>query len=184
MALKKANPYSKVNFETLKNEITGAINYITSEPVNETLEDSIEYKITQKGGVAPLISSTIEDKINTQLGSLDTCSKIIKVIFDKESLSPFVKNSIEALISKLDEIEEYFLKTPRNLLANRMITISSSRGAALTVLASSKEDQIKQRDRALEKIFKLKPLFSELEERKNEIVLKGGSEIPESMLYE
>ena len=46
------------------------------------------------------------------------------------------------------------------------------------------EDRIASRTRVLEKIFKVKPVITELENLKEEVILKGGYEIPESMMYD
>ena len=92
----KTNIYSKVNFTTLKKKLGSIMQYLQSEPVNDDiLTDDIDWKINQKGGVNPSIVSTLEKKIETQLNTVDTCSKILKVIFEKEGLSDLVKNSIE-----------------------------------------------------------------------------------------
>ena len=51
-------------------------------------------------------------------------------------------------------------------------------------MVASREDRIASRTRVIEKIFKIKPLITELETMKEEIVLKGGYDIPESMMYD
>lgn len=183
MARKKTTAYSKVNFETLKNELSGVISYLNSEAVNDDLADSIDYKITKKGGVTPLIVSTIEKKIETQINSISSCSKILKALFDRESLSDFVRMGIDTLINKLDEIETYYLQRPLSSIDHRRITIPAGKNT-ITVNAASKEDQINARTRMLEKIFQIKPLISELESMKEEVITKGGYEVPESMMYD
>lgn len=183
MATKKTSVYSKVNFTTLKTELFGILKYLTAEKVNDSLVDDIDYKITKKGGVTPSIVSTLEKKIETQMSSIDTCSKILKVMFEKEGLSELVKTGIETLVEKLNEIETYYSERPISEMDKRRITEYFS-GKPITFIAISREDRIASRTRVLEKIFKVKPLLTELENLKEEVILKGGYEIPESMMYD
>lgn len=184
MAVRKISVYSKVNFKTLKNELFNTISYLSHEPVNDELEDDIDFKITQKGGITPSIVSTMEKKIETQMSTIDTCSKILKTIFDKEGLSEVVKNSIEILTNKLQEIEDYYASKPISEMNKRYKTMTFANGKDIKFMVISREDRIISRTRVLEKIFKVKPLITELENLKEEIILKGGYEVPESMLYD
>lgn len=184
MATKKVNIYSKVDFKTLKNELFGTMKYLSSEKVNDSLEDDVDFKITKKGGVTPLIVSTIEKKIETQMNTVDTCAKMIKVIFEKEGLSELVKTVIETLVAKLDEIENYYSERPISEMTRRYRTEVFSNGNSLNFMVVSREDRINSRTRVLEKIFKTKPLLTELENLKEEVLLKGGYEVPESMMYD
>lgn len=181
---KKVSVYSKVDFKTLKNELFGTMKYLASEKVDDSLEDDIDWKINKKGGVNPSVVSTIEKKIETQMSTIDTCSKILKVIFEKEGLSELVKTGIETLTSKLEEIENYYAERPISEMTKRYATKTFSGGKPITFMATSREDRISSRTRVLEKIFKVKPLITELDNLKEEIILKGGYEIPESMMYD
>ena len=181
---RKSNIYSKVNFTTLKKELEGIMGYLQSTPVGDKLEDDIDWKFNKKGGVNPTIVTTIEKIIETQLNTVDTCSKILKVIFEKEGLSDLVKNSIETLTSKLDEIEGYYESKPISEMEKRYTTKTFASGKDITFMVASKEDRINSRTRVLEKIFKIKPLITELEDMKEEIISKGGYEVPESLLYD
>lgn len=181
---RKTSVYSKVDFKTLKNELFGTMKYLASEKVNDSLEDDVDWKFNKKGGVSPQIVSTIEKKIETQMNTVDTCSKIIKVIFEKEGLSELVKEAIETLVDKLNEIENYYSERPISEIDKRYVTKVFSKGNPITFMVSSREDRISSRTRVLEKIFKVKPLLTELETLKEEVIAKGGYEIPESMLYD
>jgi hypothetical protein len=184
MAARKTSIYSKVNFTTLKKELEGIMGYLQSTPVGDDLEDDIDWKFNKKGGVNPTVVTTIEKIIETQLNTVDTCSKILKVIFEKEGLSDLVKNSIETLTLKLEEIENYYNTKPISEMEKRYTTKTFGNGNTITFMVSSKEDRISSRTRVLEKIFKIKPLITELETMKEDVILKGGYEIPESMLYD
>ena len=181
---KKTSIYSKVDFKTLKTEIFSTMKYLASEKVDDSLEDNIEFKILKKGGVTPLIVSTIEKKIETQLSAIDTCSTILKTIFEKEGLSEDVKLAIETLTSKLNEIENYYSERPISEMNNRKVTQTFGTGKSISFVAASKEDRINSRTRVLKTIFKVKPIITELENMKEEVIAKGGYEIPESMIYE
>lgn len=183
MPVRKSSVYSKVNFNTLKKELEGIRGYLQSEKVDDTLEDDIDLKPTKNGGNAPTVVSSLEKKIETQLGSIDTCSKILKVIFEKEGLSDLVKNSIETLTAKLDEIELYYENRPISEMQKRFVFYEGSKGR-VRILANSREDRIASRTRVIEKIFKIKPLITELDNMKEEVILKGGYDIPESMMYD
>lgn len=184
MATRKSSIYSKVNFTTLKNELFSTMEYLSSEVVDDNLEDDVDWKFNKKGGVSPQIVSTLEKKIETQLNTVDTCSKILKVIFEKEGLSDNVVNAINTLTSKLDQIELYYSTKPISEIQKRYVTKTFSKGNPVTFMVASREDRINSRTRVLEKIFKIKPLITELENMKEEVILKGGYEIPESMLYD
>lgn len=184
MAAKKTNIYAKVNFELLKNELFSTMDYLSTEVVSDELQDDIDWKFNAKGGVSPQIVSTLEKKIETQLNTVDTCSKILKVIFEKEGLSENVTNAIETLTAKLQQVEDYYASKPISELTKRYTTKTFSSGKPITFMVASREDRINSRTRVLEKIFKIKPLITELESKKEEIILKGGHEIPESMMYE
>ena len=64
MATKRVNIYSKVDFKTLKNEILGVMKYLTSEKIDDGLEDEVDWKFNKKGGVSPQI-----DRKSTRLNS-------------------------------------------------------------------------------------------------------------------
>ena len=181
---RKVSIYSKVNFTTLKNELFSTISYLSSEPVNDELADDIDWKIAKKGGVTPSIVSTMEKKIETQINVIDTCSKILKTIFDKDGLSDTVKNAIETLTNKLEEIENYYASKPIGEMTKRYTSMTFANGNDITFMVISREDRIMSRTRVLEKIHKVKPLITELENLKEEVILKGGYEVPESMLYD
>lgn len=181
---KKTSVYSKVDFRTLKNELFSTMKYLAAEKVDDKLEDDIDWKINKKGGVNPSVVSSIEKKIETQMSTIDTCSKILKVIFEKEGLSDPVKTAIETLTAKLEEIENYYAERPISEMAKRYVTKVFSTGKPIQFMAASREDRINSRTRVLEKIFKVKPIITELENMKEEVILKGGYDIPESMMYE
>ena len=181
---RKTSIYSKVNFSTLKNEIFSTMKYLAATKVDDSLEDDIDWKINKKGGVNPTVVSSIEKKIETQMATMETCAKMLKTIFEKEGLSEDVKLAIETLIEKLNQIETYYSERPISEMKKRYVTKVFSKGNAITFMASSIEDRITSRARVLEKIFKVKPMVAELENMKEEVILKGGYEIPESMLYD
>ena len=181
---KKASIYSKVDFKSLKNELFSTMKYLAAEKVDGSLDDDVDWKFNKKGGVSPQIVSTIEKKIQTQLSTVDTCSKILKSIFEKEGLSDNVKLAIETLTEKLEQVENYYAERPISEMEKRYTTKTFSKGKDITFLVCSKEDRINSRTRVMEKIYKVKPIITELENMKEEVIAKGGYEIPESMIYE
>ena len=176
MATKKTSIYSKVNFTTLKNELFSTMKYLASEKVDDTLKDEVDIKFNKKGEPKLTPTSTIEKKVETQMAVVDTCSKILKSIFDREGLSPDIKMAIETLTEKIEQVELYYSERPISELTKRY-------NENPHILIISKEDRITSRTRVLEKIYKVKPLITELETMKEEVIAKGGYEIPESMMY-
>jgi len=180
---KRVSVYSKVNFNTLKNELFGIMKYLASEKVDDELKDEIDWKLNKKGGVNPTPVSTLEKKIETQMNTIDTCSKILKVMFEKEGLTDLVKEGIDTLVSKLEEVELYYSERPISELCKRY-AIEVIGGKDIRFIVASREDRINSRTRVLEKIYKVKPLLTELENMKEEVLAKGGRDIPESMMYD
>lgn len=177
MATKKISIYSKVDFKTLKNELFSTMKYLASEKVDDTLTDDVDIKFNKRGEPKLTPTSTIEKKIETQMAVVETCSKILKSIFDKEGLSDDIKLAIETLTEKIEQVEDYYSKRPISELTKRY-------NKNPHILIISKEDRIVSRTRVLEKIYRVKPIITELESMKEEILLKGGYEIPESMMYD
>lgn len=177
MPIKKSSIYSKVDFKTLKNELFSTMKYLAAEKVDDSLKDDVDIKFNKRGEPKLTPTSTIEKKIETQMAVVDTCSKILKSIFDKEGLSDDIKMAIETLTSKIEQVETYYSERPISELSKRY-------NENPHILIISKEDRIASRTRVLEKIYKVKPLITELENMKEEIILKGGHEMPESMMYD
>lgn len=177
MATKKLSIYSKVDFKTLKNELFSTMKYLASERIDDSLKDEVDIKFNKRGEPKLTPTSTIEKKIETQMSVMDTCSKILKSIFDKEGLSDDIKMAIETLTEKIEQIEDYYSQRPISELTKRY-------NETPHILIISKEDRITSRTRVLEKIYKVKPIITELENMKEEVLLKGGYEIPESMMYD
>lgn len=184
MARRASSVYSKVNFTTLKNELFSIMEYLKNEKVNDSIEDDVDWKFNKKGGVSSQIVSTLEKKIETQLNTVDTCSKILKVIFEKEGLSENVQIAIETLTDKLEEIESYYSQRSIADMQKRYTSKVFGTGKEVTFMVASREDRIASRTRVMEKIFKVKPIITELENLKEEIILKGGYDMPESMMYD
>lgn len=174
---RKISIYSKVNFKTLKKELFSTMKYLAAEKVDDSLKDDVDVKFNQRGEPKLVPVATIEKKIETQMSVVDTCSKILKSIFEKEGLSDDIKMAIETLTAKLEQIETYYEERPISELSKRYNDNPK-------ILIISKEDRIASRTRVLEKIYKVKPIITELEDMKEEVLLKGGYEIPESMMYD
>ena len=81
MPPRKSSVYSKVNFNTLKKELEGIMGYLQSEKVDDTLQDEIDWKINQKGGVNPSIVSTIGSSFK------------LKEVFNNIGIFVILKNS-------------------------------------------------------------------------------------------
>ena len=177
---KKQNVYDKVSYDVLKNEINEIIGYLAKEETSK-LEDSIHERITATGGKIPSISVKIEAKIETQLITIESCTKILKSLLDKEGLTEFVKNSIEILTLKLQEVQQYYHERPISQIIDRTLVRAYGKSGTIDLLAASKEDQIKYRTKVSEKMLKLLPLIEELNTLKEAMLVKGGYDIPHRM---
>ena len=175
---KKQNVYDTVSYDTLKNEINEIIGYLAREETSKLI-DSVHVRVTNSGGKMPSITVKIEAKIETQLMTIESCTKILKSLLDKEGLTEFVKNSIELLTMKLQEIQQYFKERPISKIEDRMLTKPfGSKGGTIDLLAASKEDQIRFRTKVSERMLKILPLIEELNSLKETMLRLGGHEIP------
>ena len=166
----------------LKQELTNNLDYVVDFPV-ANIEDDIDYKPAAKGGINPTVVSTIEKKLKTCIGVITQCSKIVLSIYDKEGIDTKLTFIIGILVDKLKEIQSYYEGSPINLIEHRRVTYNSSK-KSITFIASTKEEQIQARQAIYESILKLLPLIEKLEDVQNKIQVKGGYEIPESMMYD
>ena len=177
---KKQNVYDKVSYDVLKNEINEIIGYLAKEETCN-LVDSIHERVTATGGKIPSITVKIEAKIETQLITIESCTKIIKSLLDKEGLTDFVKGSIEVLTLKLQEVQQYYKNKPISQIEDRTLVRAYGKSGTIDLLAASKEDQIRYRTKVSEKMLKLLPLIEELNLLKEAIQVKGGYEVPYRM---
>lgn len=186
---KKKSIYEGVSYEVLKEELQDSIAYLKSEPVEE-LKDRIEWKATKTGGIMPSVISVIEEQIDLQIGVIEKCSRMLKSIYEQESLSDFVQSNIDVMIDKLSEVQQYYRLRPITAIEDRFVleevSDKKSKTGVKTIrfLSNKRENIIKTRTATQEKILKLQPIIGELESFKETVSLKGGYEIPESMLYD
>lgn len=177
---KKKNVYDSVSYDKLRIEVNEIISYLTAEET-KYLKDSIHERVTANGGIIPSVTVTIEEKIETQVGIIESSCKILKSLLDKEGLSVFVKSGIEALTKKLSEIQQYYELQPLSKITDRKINLNYGKGKLISTVVQPVEKQVKYRTRISEKILKILPLISELESLKEAIQVKGGYEIPYRM---
>ena len=179
--MRAKNPYSLSQLSVLKQELTNNLDYVVDFIV-AGIEDDIDYKPTAKGGIAPVVVSTIEAKLKTCISVITQCSKIVLSIYDKEGIDPKLTLIIGILVDKLKEIQLYYEGSPINLIEHRKITYTGYK-KPITFIASTKEQQIQARQAIYESILKLLPLIEQLESVKNEITVKGDYQLPERFQY-
>jgi hypothetical protein len=177
---KKKNVYDSVSYDKLRIEVNEIISYLTAEET-KNLKDSVHERITANGGIIPSVTVTIEEKIETQVGIIESSCKILKSLLDKEGLSSFVRLGIESLTMKLAEIQEFYQKQPLSQIKDRKLKLNYGKGKIIESIVQPVEKQVKYRTRISEKILKILPLISELESLKEAIQVKGGYEIPYRM---
>ncbi len=189
MAGKKKSIYEGVSYDELKEELQDSILYLQSEPIEE-LEDRIEWKATKTGGIMPSVIAVIEEQIDLQIGVIEKCSRMLKSIYEQENLSEFVQSNIDVMINKLAEVQKYYRIRPITKTEDRFVLEevndkkSKTGSKTIRFLSNKRENIIKMRTTTTEKILRLQPLIKELESFKETVILKGGYEIPESMLYD
>lgn len=186
---KKKSIYEGVSYDTLKDELQDHIEYLKMEPASE-LKDRIEWKPTKTGGPIPTVISVIEEQLDLQVGIVEKCCRMLKSIYEQEEMSSFVQRNIEAMIDKLAEIQLYYRERPITEIEDRFVFEDfpnpKKKGEMKTIrfLANKKESIILKRTTTQEKILKLQPIIKELESFREAVIVKGGSEIPESMMYD
>ena len=159
------------------------LKYLDAFKVNKSLIDDIEWKETAKGGIMPSVVSTIEEKLKTCLKVVNHCSKIVLSILEQEPENKATLSTIYLLTNKLEEVKLYYEQTDISALEHRKVSYSS-KNKTITILASTREKQIQARQYIYEEILKLLPLIEKLVEIEKDFVeVKGGYEIPESMMY-
>lgn len=185
---KKKSIYEGVSYDTLKDELQSIVSYLESNDVNN-IEDRIEWKPTKTGGLAPTVISNIEEQVQLQIEIIEQCCRILKSLYEKESLTDFVQLNIDVMIEKLAQIQKFYRGQPITGINDRFVTKGISdkkKGTEKQVrfLANKRESIIKARTKVTESILKIQPMVSELESFKESVSVKGGYEIPESMLYD
>lgn len=184
---KKKSIYEGVSYDILKEELQDSIDYLLQKNVNE-LKDRIEWKPTKTGGIAPSVISVIEEQIMLQVLTIEKCCRMLKSVFENEEMSKFVQTNIDAMVNKMEEIQIYYRQRPITEITDRFEerTTTDKKGntKTITFLTNKEESIIKMRTDTTEKILKIRPLVKELENFKETMSIKGGYEIPESMLYD
>ena len=184
MAQKKSNLYSTTQIDTLKRELTSVVDYLQSLDLTKIVDD-IDWKVSAKGGMIPMIISTEEKIIETVVGEIKKSSSIITAIFDAEGNSDLLQYQIDVTVNKLNELQEYYFRQNINELTHRKLEIPVGKNKdgsskIMKVVAASKEDQIKARSRITENVMKILPMIDVIKEYKN-VEARGGVEISEAM---
>lgn len=187
---KKRSPFQAIAYESLKEEINSFVEYMQSLIIEE-LTDDIDWRVTAKG-VYPSIVSKIEEKIKTLLGTIKDCSDMLLIIHDKENMSPYILDKISVLRGKLDEIREYYQKRPVAIIEHRRLVTSAkaptkadpNKKRDISFLVATREQQINDRSRISKLVLQALPTLEKLEGLKEDILLRGGMELPEAMEYD
>jgi hypothetical protein len=184
---KKQNVYGSLDLDVIKKEMEGIMQYLQSLII-ETLADEIRWTSTSTGGMAPSIISTIEDKIKTSIIVLYDFVSQLEVIVKNEGISDFVIEHIDNIRLKMNEIQNYYLQREPSSLVHRYETIKvgenkkTGRDKIATIKCATKEQQIRTRSEVQKKILQILPKLGQLESLKKEIQIKGGTDIPPSLI--
>ena len=178
---KKNNVYKSLDFSVIKQELLNTMSYLETIDV-EKIDDDIEFKATARGGIAPSIVSSIENKLKTCIILIFDFVSQLEVLYKTEGMTPYIADLIDSIKEKMEELQKYYLKRhPKTLSHRKAIYTSPKSGKKVTFLAATVQDQIKCRSDIQKKILQILPKLSSLLEAKKEINIKGGSDIPPSL---
>lgn len=186
---KKLNVFNQESYQDLKQEVNNIVEFILEFDI-EQAEDDVEWKPTMKGGLAPSVVSTIEEKVKTILMIIEQSARILKSLHDKEGMTPDTSSNIKIVVSKLKAIQVYYRNTPIKSVIHRKITKQIGkdkvgRDKYIEFLVATKDRIIQARSGLLEKILKIVPLIEEIESLEKEFIVKGtGEGLPSAMLYD
>lgn len=180
MPPRKKNLWSSVDISKLEKEISDTIEYLESIEVFSLIDD-VNFDAIPK----PQVISTIEKQIFTALKAIQSCSNIALALFDKHGMNDFIGHLMNVTIECLKDIQKYYEQKPIKKTTHRYATGEkyNKKGVPynVSILTSSKEDQISNRIMINEKILTILPIIEQLENVKNIALSKGDKEIPESM---
>ena len=132
---KKQNPFQSLDLGQVKIELERNVNYI-SLFVLEEIEDEFTWNTTANGGMQPVVTTSIEQKLDSFIVLLKDSIDQLKYITDIElSVSEFVSELLTKLESHMREIQDYFDKRPPESLTERELITSyeNAKGKTITV---------------------------------------------------
>ena len=186
---KKANVFNQESYQDLKQELNNIVEFILDFDIEST-EDDIEWKPTAKGGIAPSVVSTIEEKVKTLLMIIEQSARILKSLHEKEGMNPETSYNIKAVVNKLKTVQYFYKQTPIKEVTHRKITKELGRDKKgnpkfIEFLVATRDKIIQARSSMLEKILKIMPLIEEIESYEIKFTVKGtGEGLPSGMLYD
>ena len=185
---KKISVYNEIQTEILKTELKGVIKYLTSFDF-ETLEDRVKWKTLPTGKSIPYVVSTIENSIETCIAVIKNSVDMIISVHSKEGITSVLKEEIDRTTETLKLLQQFFFNKELLHIEDRDLEFEIGKTRAgniimYNVLAASAEDQIKKRGKISQEITKILPLIEKLQTLKETIIVKGGYEIAESMMYD
>jgi hypothetical protein len=185
---KKKNVYNQLQYDKLRREIDTIINFIETLDV-ENIEDDIDWGVSSSGKVIPTIISTIERKIKITVSTIAECGSILLLINEKEGLTPYLESRIFLIKNCLESIQTYYERRPVDAIDNRIIEYQSGKrkdGSPIHIkfIIASRFSQISERMSINKKVLEVLPIMNKLESLTVDVDVKGGKEVPESMLYD
>jgi hypothetical protein len=182
---KKLSVYNEVQTASLKKELKGVVDYLTSFNF-KTLEDRIKWKTLPTGKSIPYVVSTIENSIETCIAVIKNSVDMIISIHSKEGNYDELKKQIDITTDTLKELQDYFFNKELIGIEDRDLVFEigkTKKGDAVlyNVLAASSEDQIKKRGKISQDIIKILPLIEKIQSLKESVLVRGGYEIPHRM---
>lgn len=184
---KKQNPYKNLDLDFVKGELTKNVNYLSTINIDK-IDDEIQTVVNVRGGSSPTVISSVEQKLDSYIVTIkDSITQLKHITGIEQEVSEFVETLLIKLETHIDKIEKYFHARPPETIENRehKIPMVSARGKPFvaTIIAANIPAQIKTRSRILNIILDIKPIVENIKEaRAEEISLRGGVDIPVSLL--
>lgn len=183
----KKNPYKNLDLEFVKKELTKNVRYLATITIDE-IDDDIEVVVNTRGGSAPTIIASVEQKLESFIVMIkDSIVQLKHITSIEQCVSEFVEGLLEKLEEHIIQIENYFRARPPETIRNRehLIPMETSKGRQYyaRMIAANIPAQIKTRSKMLNIILDIKPIVEGIKEaRAEEMSLRGDVDIPVSLL--
>lgn len=180
--MRKQSIYNNIDLEDVKTELQRNINYIDSIDILD-LDDEIEIDYSSYGTNCIQVIERLEDKLTSLIILIKNSIEQLKYITDLSEADEFVEGSFIALTEAINIMVKYYDERPPELLENRVYELvrKKKNGDSYTVkkTIANISRQIKSRSTVQKIILQLKPLISNLQEkREDQVLLKGNKQIP------
>lgn len=189
MPARKKNLYSQQSEDRLRKEIDSIIEYLEAHDP-ETIADELDFKVSIKGITFSTIAS-IEDILKNLVLTIRSASQMLLALHEANGMNEYIKDCTDRLMNAMDRIDEYYNKRPISIIEHRKVSKEFNQPATKKnpnpgkriqlFLVATKYQQITARTMIKKQIMETLPTLDLLEKHKEEFLVRGGKDLPESM---